>query len=269
MIGYKYNGCGNKFILIDEKETDLSKSDILFNTQSLCKNENYKADGILYLEKSQNADIFMNIINSDGSIAKMCGNGVRCVAQYLHNQNPNKKLFKIDTLSGLKIVKILSSNQNTCVSSVKIGKAKVKNFNKMFDSIQETLNFDYVNIGNEHIVFYPDEQILRKKQLIYESLQKNNGINVEFINEINGNNIKVRVFERGCGETMACGTGATAVAFSLFNKNCGNNFNIIMPGGTLNVKIINNMAYLEGPTVFDGLENYNIKEFECKSCDKE
>ncbi len=270
MKGFKYSGCGNRFILIDglDRDQDSFKENVVKSAQAICENSRYNPDGILFLEKSKGADVFMNIINSDGSIAKMCGNGVRCVAQYLNSKNPHKQSYKIDTLSGIKQVDILRKDGDICSSCAEIGKGKVKESNKYFDFLQQNLPFDCVNVGNSHAVFYPNEQVLRKKERIYQLLQSGNGINVEFLCEIRDNNVKVRVFERGCGETLACGTGATAVAFSLFSKGMGNDFNILMPGGNLKVKIKNGTAYLTGPTLNEGqeeiyfkdIDNYNYRE---------
>lgn len=249
MIGYIFNGCGNRFLLLD----NIEKGNIKFvqeNAPKLCTEE-HNLDGILCLSLDHNADVFMHIINKDGSIAKMCGNGVRIVAQYLNMQDSKQKNYTINTLSGVKSIKILENYKDGCISQVDIGKGIVTPCNKYFDKLQTNLKFDMVDVGNLHAVFLPDEQVLRKKQQLYESLQGKNGVNVEFIRQIDNQDIAIRVFERGCGETAACGTGASAVAFSLHSKGYGDQFNILMPGGRVNVKIKGDRARLTGPTTFE------------------
>ena len=267
---YKFNGCGNNFFIIDLSNIQSKniKELLIDNAYNICKNHEYRPDGILILEKSLTADVFMNIINSDGSIANMCGNGIRCVAHYLFLKNKNKKFYNIDTLSGLKQVTLSKFNNKSCLSKVEIGQAKISDANIYLDLLQRDINFYLVDVGNKHAVFFPDEQILRKKDQIYAYFQNKNELNVEFIQHINNLDIKIRVFERGCGETMACGTGATAVAFTLHKKGYGNNFNIKMPGGILNVEINQNKAILKGPTEFDGLENLCLNKFISSNIEK-
>lgn len=249
MTGYIFNGCNNRFLLLD----NIEKKNVKFlqeHATRLCAQE-YRLDGILCLSPDDSANVFMHIINKDGSIAKMCGNGVRIVAQYLNMQDKKQNKCTINTLSGVKKVKILENQGDNCISQVDMGKGIVTPCNKYFDQLQTSLNFDIVDVGNPHAIFLPDEQVLRKKEQLYESLQGKGGINVEFIRHIDNQDVAIRVFERGCGETAACGTGATAVAFSLQSKGYGNQFNILMPGGKVNVKIKEGRALLTGPTTFE------------------
>ena len=138
---YKANGCGNSFIIIDGTEEDCKKR-VFSEARKICKSELFNVDGILYLESSQNADVFMNIINSDGSIAKMCGNGIRCVAQYLNNLTPQKYNFKIETLSGVKTVNVCCNDGKKAICRVDMGKIKISPKCKYFDFLQKNVFFD-------------------------------------------------------------------------------------------------------------------------------
>ena len=255
---YKANGCGNSFIIIDGTEEDC-KERVFSEARKICKSKLFNVDGILYLESSQNADVFMNIINSDGSIAKMCGNGIRCVAQYLNNLTPQKYNFKIETLSGVKTVNVCCNDEKKAICRVDMGKIKISPKCKYFDFLQKNVFFDEVDTGNKHAVFICDEQIFRKSEHIYAFLQGKDGINVEFVDRIDGENVKARVFERGCGETMACGSGAVAIAYSLYEKGFGKCFNIKMPGGVLNVSISGGRGYLTAESEILPLRNIDFR----------
>jgi diaminopimelate epimerase len=245
---YKYEGAGNDFVMINNLDgsISLSKEEVI----EICdRHFGVGADGLILVEKSTDADLsrpseakadcFMNYYNSDGTVAEMCGNGARCTAKfYIEQTGSNKKEIKIDTRAGLKM--IIVNNDDTY--SVDMG---IPNFSHAdFPSesiILENLNFDFVSMGNPHAITFVDNVEHFNVKNIGPKIEKDsifpNKINVEFVEKISDDYYKVRVWERGCGETLACGTGACAV-FSIINKlsprqGLGGEIILEFPGGKL------------------------------------
>ena len=262
----KMNGAGNDYIFFD-----FMKSKCNFNPEKLSpvlsdRKNGIGSDGIILIKKSNRADCFMDIYNADGSRAKMCGNGIRCVAQYINSYYfPEKKEVHIETLSGIKKVKILENNGKTALSSVSMGKPTMPIVqHKYFDCLNDCLKYFLVGTGNLHAVCFANNLIPEKFQHIALELQrKHKNVNVEFVN-IKENQIKARVFENGSGETLACGTGATAIATVLNfleNKESGN-YPIIFPGGKLLIQINEDKeAILVGKSELTYIGNANLKNF--------
>jgi len=224
----KMAGCGNDFIIFDAINNPaplLNKRTI----QRLCnRNLGIGADGIAVIRPSQEADAKMEIFNADGSRAKMCGNAIRCVARYLFDkQIVNRKEIKIETDSGIKHARVLKEDV-----SVEMGEARI--INLVGGGIE-------IDVGNPHIVFFqePNEDIIKKHISTH---------NVEFARIVSDREIDMRVFERGVGETLACGTGAVAVAAaSIYKGLCGSNEILVrMRGGRLRIKIGSAQAIMRG-----------------------
>ena len=238
----KMQGAGNDYVFFDciENKFDLDPERLspLVSDRHL----GIGADGIILIKNSNNADCFMDIYNADGSRAKMCGNGVRCVAQfYQQTYLPKAKEINVETLSGIKKVKILSNDGTIAVSSVSMGNIKnPQKYDVYFDCLNGRMEYYLVNVGNMHAVCFADKLFQEKFPHIVDELQHkhNNNVNVEFVKN-EDKTIKARVFERGSGETLACGTGATAIArvLNYVNNDLTSNYDICFPGGTLNVKI--------------------------------
>ena len=264
----KMQGAGNDYIYIDcftqtvENPRDLSKklSDRHFGIG---------ADGIVLIKPSEIADCFMDIYNADGSRAQMCGNAVRCTAKYIYDNRIKKKSITVDTLSGIKNVEILS---DCC--RVNMGKPIFNGRlipSRYGDNIvrDKALNIDdveykitCVSMGNPHCVTFcenVDEIDLNRIGPLFERHEMfPERINTEFAEFLDKNHLKMRVWERGSGETLACGTGACAVGVaSIINGYCTRNQEIIIQakGGILNVQWNeNDNVYLTGEAqkVFDG-----------------
>ena len=234
------------------------------------------ADGLILIENPtiNNADYKMRIFNSDGSEAEMCGNGIRCVAKFIHDKkiNGNDKL-SIETLSGIKKVKIIEDNNNECNDViVDMGEPVFQDknipynvyepFNKDLDLDVngEKMRFTVVSMGNPHAITFvenlDDMQIDKYGPKIENNPIFPNRTNVEFVEIIDKNNIKVRVWERGVGETYACGTGAcAAMVASGLNGYTDENVTVNLPGGKLKIEWgKDNHIYMEGPatTVYEG-----------------
>jgi len=212
---YKYEGCGNDFIMINNLNGDISlESDYI---KSLCNRHfGIGADGLILLEKSTKALCFMNYYNSDGTQAEMCGNGVRCTAKFYLEASPKQGLglaeIDIETRSGIKNIKI---NQDETYS-VNMGLPVFNHNDFPLGKIKiEGIDLECVSMGNPHAVSIIDDFNNIDLKTIGPKIENNenfpNKINVEFVEKINDKNYKVKVWERGCGETLACGTGACAV----------------------------------------------------------
>ena len=269
----KMHGAGNDYIYIDcftenvENPEELSKmlSDRHFGVG---------ADGIVLIKPSVVADCFMDIYNADGSRAKMCGNAIRCVAKYIYDNKKKKQVIKIDTLSGIKLVEVYIENGVVVGGKVNMGKpifngrqiptrygdSIVKN--KIINIENNDYEITCVSMGNPHcVVFHNDIYNLALEKIgpLFENHEMfPERINTEFVEIIDEKTLKMRVWERGSGETLACGTGACAVAVaSVVNGFCekDNDIKIHTKGGDLIVKWHkNDNVYLSGNAVkvFDG-----------------
>ena len=269
----KMHGAGNDYIYIDcftenvENPEELSKmlSDRHFGVG---------ADGIVLIKPSVVADCFMDIYNADGSRAKMCGNAIRCVAKYIYDNKKKKQVIKIDTLSGIKLVEVYIENGFVVGGKVNMGKpifngrqiptrygdSIVKN--KIINIENNDYEITCVSMGNPHcVVFHNDIYNLALEKIgpLFENHEMfPERINTEFVEIIDEKTLKMRVWERGSGETLACGTGACAVAVaSVVNGFCekDNDIKIHTKGGDLIVKWHkNDNVYLSGNAVkvFDG-----------------
>ncbi len=233
----KYEGAGNDFIMINNLD-----GVIILNSEIIKKicNRNFGigADGVILLESSSKADCFMNYYNSDGSLAQMCGNGVRCTVKFFldqKNSNSNLKELNIETRAGIKNIKINEDN----TYSVNMGNPIFKSDDFPSGVLKlEGFDINCVSMGNPHaVISVEDLSNIDLKEIgprIENSTFFPNKINVEFVEKINDEYYKVIVWERGCGDTLACGTGACAV-FSILDKE--NSFEkeitLEFPGGKL------------------------------------
>ena len=272
----KMTGLGNDYIYVDC--TDGTK---LKNIPEMAKKLSDRhfgigADGLILIDKPDNkqSDFKMRIFNSDGSEAEMCGNGIRCVAKYIHDYNlsTNDKIA-IDTLAGIKKVKILENDEGVCNEAiVDMGEPifQDKNipynvyepFNKDLDiNVEgEKMRFTVVSMGNPHAVTFVEDLDDLQIEMCGPVIENNpifpNRTNVEFVQIIDKNNIRARVWERGVGETFACGTGAcAAVVASGLNGYTDEIVNVSLPGGKLKIEWgKDNHIYMQGPatTVFEG-----------------
>ena len=263
----KMQGCGNDYVYIngfvyeiDEPE-ELSKkvSDRHFGVGS---------DGLIIINPSNEADFRMNIYNADGSEAKMCGNGIRCVGKYVYDKEmTNKKIVTVETLSGIKTL-FLSVNDEDKVESVRVNVGKpsltpseipvVSDKEQVLDeSIKvagKKFKMTCVSMGNPHCVVFVDDVENFDIEKYGPEFENNelfpDRINTEFVQVVDKNHIKMRVWERGSGETMACGTGASASAVaSYLNEFTENEVYVELLGGTLYIEYDTNedAVYMTDP----------------------
>ncbi len=254
----KWHGLGNDFIILENTkitpELAIDMCDRKFGIG---------ADGIFSPIKTDKADIGWDFYNSDGSIAQMCGNGIRCFAQYAYKKGlVDKKKFSVLTLRGNVIPEILDETY----VRVDMGQPILEN-DKIPVLAQDVLNFEVcgfmasaVSMGNPHCLIFTNENG-RELALKFGSSIENSPIfpektNVEFINIINRNKIEVNVWERGCGITLACGTGACASTVAGIKKGLlDNSVEVKLPGGSLFIEYNGENVYMKGPAtkVFDGI----------------
>lgn len=264
----KMHGAGNDYIYID------CFNEKVPNPCELSKNLSDRhfgigGDGIVLIKPSAKADCFMDIYNADGSRAQMCGNAVRCTAKYIYDNRIKKSVITVETLSGIKLVKILPDGcrvnmgkpvLNGRLIPTRYGDSIVK------DKILNIDNTDYkitcLSMGNPHCVIFCDDVDKIDLQKVGPLFERHEmfpeRINTEFAEVVDTNCMKMRVWERGSGETLACGTGACAVGVaSIINGFCDRNKEIKIQarGGALSVRWHKcENVYLTGEAfkVFDG-----------------
>ena len=249
----KMHGLGNDYLYVygevPENIADISQrlSDRHFGAG---------ADGMIYISHSDVADFKMRIFNADGSEGKMCGNGIRCVGKYVAEKGyTDKTTLQIETLSGIKTL-YLTKNAGTVESvSVSMGKAKPADA-RTFIWNGEIFLLHPIDMGNPHAVIFVQDAEKIDIQTVGEAVQSlfPGGVNVEFVNKTADNRLRMRVWERGSGMTLACGTGACAAAAAAVNEGlCRREqcVSIDLDGGTLQVQVLKeNEIIMTGPAAF-------------------
>lgn len=264
----KMHGAGNDYIYVncfEEKienrsETAIKVSDRHFGIGS---------DGLICIDPSDIADCKMDMYNADGSQGKMCGNGVRCVAKYAYDNGIAKKdEIAVETLSGIKYIKVAVKDGKVYEATVNMGEPILKpaDVPAKFDgetAVNEPLDIDgkeykvtLVSMGNPHCVTYVDDVHsveIEKTGPLFENHKKfPERINTEFIKVVSPEKLEMRVWERGSGETLACGTGACAsVVASVLCGYCKKDtlVTVKLLGGELKIKWSSedNKVYMTGP----------------------
>lgn len=219
----KMSGAGNDFAIFDARniEINLSSEQII----KISDRKNIGCDQLIIIKKDLDADCLMEIYNPDGSISGACGNATRCVASLFE-----KDEIKIKTAAG-----ILNCKRSSNLISVNMGKPKLAGDVSIYG-----FSFAYIDVGNPHAVTFIKDKISDKEFFdIGPKVESNehfpNKTNVEFARILSNDLIEVRVFERGAGETLACGSGACAVAVAAIEKNLikNNKVTIRFKGGDL------------------------------------
>lgn len=210
----KYSGCGNDFILIDHRHPfwPWEKKDLI---TTLCERRlGIGADGIILLENSQYADFKMRIFNADGSEAEMCGNGIRCLFKFIRQLGHQAEKFTIESLAGIHSLSLEGD-----LVSVNMGIPTEEKLQLSVACQGQNIVLNYVNTGVPHAVIFvddlEDERLMQMApSLRYHKQFQPRGTNVNFVQIKQNNEVHVRTYERGVeGETLACGTGATAVGY--------------------------------------------------------
>lgn len=258
---WKMHGAGNDFIITDNRN-----GQIINNSQTaiaVCdRHLGIGADGFIMVEESKKNDVRMSFYNSDGSEATMCGNGLRCFAKYVHdNQIVGKNKFTVETGDGEKRVEILDSSEKESTVSINMGKwdfssqtIGVDTSEKEFidqDILSEgkTFKISCVHMGVPHGVVFVDEVKSEDTVKYGSSIEKNklfkNGVNVNFVQIADSENLIVDTWERGAGKTLACGTGVcSSVILANRLKNISTTVNVMVPGGQLKISILPDASIL-------------------------
>lgn len=236
----KMQALGNDFVVID----DLGKSPALFRTlteervRKICDRRlGVGADQILWLRHQEGADAEMLVLNADGSRAETCGNGLRAVGLYLHRYGPSpwRTEYRVMTGAGLAVLKIGFNEV-----SVDVGAPKVSSEAESVEALGEKFSFRRVDVGNPHaVIFVPDVARVALEsigpKIEHHSLFPKR-TNVEFVEVLSRTHIRVRVWERGAGVTLACGSGACAAAAAAMVENrVDSNLTVSLPGGDLKI----------------------------------
>ena len=273
----KMQGIGNDYIYCSTFDQEINNPEALA-VRLTDRHFGVGGDGLILVCPSKVADAKMRMFNSDGSEGKMCGNGIRCVGKFLYDQGmldvKDKTEFTIETLSGIKQLKAYTQDGKVKSLRVNMGKADLNAINvpvKWNGSklINETITIDgedykatCVSMGNPHCVVFVDNVDGLDIETIGPKFENDEmfpeRVNAEFVKVLNNNTIKMRVWERGIGETWACGTGACAVAVAACeNGYCKKGEDIIvkLKGGDLIINYTDDAVYMTGSAskVYDGV----------------
>jgi carbamoyl-phosphate synthase large subunit len=270
----KMQSCGNDYIYINCFDREINCPESLSVVLS-DRHYGIGGDGIVLICKSNICDTRMRMFNLDGSEGKMCGNAIRCVAKYLYDNGIVKKdIITIETLSGIKSMQVNTQNGLVCSVKVDMGKAELdpakipvllpgdRIVNVPVEIGGKYCHITCVSMGNPHAVVFCEEIDNLNIDEIGPLFEYNelfpDRVNTEFVKIIDQNTIKMRVWERGSGETLACGTGACAAAVAaVLNGYCDKNSNIrvLLPGGELIVNYTDDTVYMTGDClkVFEGV----------------
>ena len=270
----KMHGLGNDYVYMDainqkiENRSELAK---------FVSNRHFGigSDGLILICPSEKADFRMQMFNQDGSEAEMCGNGIRCVGKFVYDKGlTNKETITVETLAGIKTLVMTAKNGKIETARVDMGEPilepekipviskenPVKNLK--LNEVDKEFNFTCVSMGNPHAVTFIKEDVNKfdickygAKLEVNEAFPKK--ANIEFINVIDDKTLKMRVWERGAGETLACGTGACAsTVAAILNGYTSREVTVHLLGGDLKIKWDenDNHVYMTGPatTVFEG-----------------
>ena len=250
----KMQGCGNDFILV-ESSLIIMDEDLTELAKKLCnRNFGIGADGLIISHPSEKSDFRMQIINSDGSEPEMCGNGIRCYAKYLTmSGKTDKRDIEVETLAGIIKPTVISTDDDSGVM-VDMGEPiltpnkipvsgydmdKVINEDLVVEG--KTFKINMVSMGNPHCIIFVDDldtiDFNHWGPAIESFTAFPKKTNVEFVKVENKNNLRVKVWERGAGPTLACGTGACAtLVAAVLNGLSNKRANVHLPGGTLEIE---------------------------------
>ena len=256
----KMHGCGNDYIYINMMEYDIADP----QAAAIAWSDRHKgigSDGLVLIDRSAvpEADFSMRIFNADGSEAMMCGNASRCIGKYLYERGlTDKTEIRLLTLSGVKTLQLHVNNGNVESVTVDMLEPKFED-ESQFVAGRSQGHGTFVSMGNPHYVIFTDyvDQVEETGHLLEVHPAFPQRCNIEFASVTDDGSIRTRVWERGSGITMACGTGAcaTAVAAALTGRS-GRTSQIVMDGGTLTIewRESDNHVYMTGPAtfVFDG-----------------
>ncbi len=271
----KMHGCGNDYVYVDCTKENLgnpSEAAVFVSDRHF----GIGSDGLILIKPSTRADFEMDMYNNDGSRGLMCGNGIRCVAKYVYDHGlTDKREITIDTPSGVKILALTIEDGKVSRVRVDMGAPSLDvrkipvtypNETMILQPLEvggQIYHVTCVSMGNPHCVIFMDDDV---RDMDLSSIGPRfehhsiftQGVNTEFVNVIDRNHLRMRVWERGSGETLACGTGACACAVAAIKTDlCGHDIDIELLGGHLDIEYDNHHnshVFMTGPAVevFEG-----------------
>ena len=268
----KMQGCGNDYIYINCFEQEVADPAALAVALSP-RHFAVGADGVILICPSDVADARMRMFNADGSEGRMCGNGIRCVGKYIYDNGiAHKDTVTVETLSGIKTLSVTAENGKAAALTVDMGKADTSPaslpvladapvINAPLTVGGRTYNATCVSMGNPHCVIFRDKVAdtdIKPEGIQFETSPLfPESVNTEFVRVIGRNELEMRVWERGSGETFACGTGACAAAVAaVLCGFCdkGADITVHLIGGDLTISYTDERVLMTGPavTVYDG-----------------
>lgn len=271
----KMHGIGNDYIYFNAIDQQIDNPEEL-SIKLSDRRFGVGGDGIILVCPSDIADAKMRIFNEDGSEAKMCGNGIRCVAKFVYDYGivpAEKTTVAIDTLSGIKTIDLTVENGRAIAAKVDMGAPILKPadipmdydgeivVDQMLEVDGKTWKVTAVSMGNPHCVTFVDDVDSLDLEKIGPSFENHpafpDRVNTEFVRVIDEHTLQMRVWERGSGETWACGTGACAtVVAACLNGYCkkGEDITVHLRGGDLVIRYTDKTVMMTGPaaTVFEG-----------------
>lgn len=277
----KMHGIGNDYIYVDCFTEELRDPGRISAAMSP-RHFSVGADGLVMICRSDKADARMRMFNLDGSEGRMCGNAIRCVGKYLFdNGRVNKTEMSVETLSGIKYLKLQVENGVCTAVTVDMGKADFtpENIPVLLEKESTVANleaagksfaFTPVSMGNPHAVIFMDSLEGLELEKIGPACENHplfpQRVNTEFVEVIDSTVLKMRVWERGSGETYACGTGACAVVAAAVKRGiCPKNqqITVILLGGELHITCKDDYRMMmEGPAtkVYEGVYEYELQD---------
>ena len=249
----KMQGLGNDYVYVYSKKEPKDAEALSIKLSD--RHFGIGSDGMIWILPSSIADFKMRIFNADGSEAMMCGNGVRCVGKYVYDKGlTDKKVITVETLSGIKTLELQVVKGKVQSVSVNMGKAEAGLVNRV-RVCDSDVEYIPVSVGNPHAVIFVDDISKARITEVGPAMEHNerfpDGVNVEFVQAISENKLRMRVWERGSGITMACGTGSCAtvmaaisIGLCIYNKDIA----VELDGGTLIINISeDNTVTMTGP----------------------
>ena len=242
----KMQGCGNDFVIVDYPEFEKTGMKASELAVKLCdRHYGIGADGmIIPITDAKDTDLSWDFYNSDGSTAQMCGNGMRCFAKYAYdNKLVDKKAFSVKTLAGIIKPELLDNG----LIKVNMGKPILEDKKIPFwgerkiTALDKEFDITPVSMGNPHCVIITEDDPMKLAEKYGPVIEKHEYFpektNTEFVKIISKNEIEMTVYERGCGITLACGTGACASTVAcVLNNLTENKIKVNLPGGAVNVE---------------------------------
>lgn len=254
----KMEGLGNDYIYVDSRKFTIEDPAALSKVLS-DRHFGIGADGLVLIGPSERADYSMRMYNADGSEGLMCGNAARCIGKYVYDKGlTHKTTIDLETASGIKRISVhIAANGLVESATVGMGEFRIIQDDLALSADGVVFSGTHVDVGNPHfVIFVPDADSLdiRRFGPAIEH-QFAGGVNVEFASVTGSGTVRMRVWERGSGVTMACGTGACATAAAAVSKGLVQSPCLInMDGGTLEITCRDGSILMRGParTVFEG-----------------